>query len=145
MKILCIEDNQEKYDNIYKQIKSIVPELTIEWVENGNDGLRRLYSENYDLLILDMSLPINSFSEAKVMLYGESILNEIKRSKKNIKVIVVTGFDQFEYKNERLTFTELDDRLKKRYGNYLLEMIYYDQLSVEWSNTLRERIQHLAV
>ncbi len=141
MKVLCIEDNSEKFENISRQIKFSVPDAEIENAESGNEGLRRLFLNKYDLLILDMSLPIDSFSTRKDMLYGEAILREIKRRKKEIKVIVITGFDQFETKNERLTFDELYSRLKDKYKSYLMAMIYYDQSSIEWSNTIRENLK----
>lgn len=143
MKVLCIEDNEEKYLDICEQLNKFHSISKIVWAQNGNDGLRYLTVEDFDLLILDMSLPINSFSTGKDMLYGECILDEIKRSRKNIKVVVVTGFDQFEYKTNRLTYAELHERLKKKFNKYLWGMIYYDQSSIEWSNTLDEIINNL--
>lgn len=138
MKILCIEDNEEKYDEIYKQAKKIREDIIFDWASYGNEGLFKLEQKKYDLVILDMSLPINSVNERKDMLYGESILDEIKRSRKDVKVVVVTGFDQFEYKDERLTFSQLYERLKNKFSKYLLDMVYYDQSSIEWTLVLKK-------
>lgn len=138
MNILCIEDNKEKYDEICKQTKSIREDIILDWASYGNEGLFKLEQKKYDLVILDMSLPINSVNERKDMLYGESILDEIKRSRKDVKVVVVTGFDQFEYKDERLTFSQLYERLKNKFSKYLLDMVYYDQSSIEWTLVLKK-------
>ena len=59
MKILCIEDNDIKYGVIEKLLQ---PDNEIELIQarNGNEGLSKLSREEFDLLILDMSLPINN-------------------------------------------------------------------------------------
>jgi len=138
MKILCIEDNEKKYNDIVQQIRKFKEHAMIDWAAYGNLGLCKLSENQYDLVVLDMSLPISSINDRKDMLYGENILDEIKRCRMKVNVLVITGFDQFEYKTERLTFEELYARMKKKYNKYLLDMVYYDQSSMEWVIVLGE-------
>ena len=91
MKILCIEDNDVKFSVIEKLLQ---PDNEIELIQAryGNEGLLKLSKDHFDLLILDMSLPINNYSKDTNMLYGEDILAEVKRMRSRIKVFIITGF-----------------------------------------------------
>ncbi len=142
MKILCIEDNDVKFSVIEKLLQ---PDNEIELIQAryGNEGLLKLSKDHFDLLILDMSLPINNYSKDTNMLYGEDILAEVKRMRSRIKVFIITGFDFFEQDKERLSFEELYERLMSRYKKYLVGMVHYDQLSIEWANVLKQVIEEI--
>ena len=142
MKILCIEDNDIKYGVIEKLLQ---PDNEIELIQarNGNEGLSKLSREEFDLLILDMSLPINNHSKDTNMLYGKDVLAEIKRMRRHFKVFIITGFDYFEQDKEKLSFNELNKKLMSEYQKYLVDMVHYDQLSIEWANVLKQVIEEL--
>lgn len=138
MRILCIEDNKEKYRQIKKIVKGCDNAIEMIWEPFGNTGLTRLKRECFSLIILDMSLLINKTSKDPNMLYGESILDEIKRLRISESVFVITGFDIFEHKGEKLTFEELHVRLESKYSKYFIDMVHYDRSSVEWAEKLKE-------
>ncbi len=139
MKILCIEDIQEKFEHI----KTTLNETNIDviWKTNLEDGLFELRSMMYSYLLLDMSMPICKDSNAKDNFYafaGMSILEEIKRKKYPIKVIIITGFDDFEHGNEIITLDELIGRIQNEYSEYYIGMLKYDSASVEWQDNLKK-------
>ena len=98
MKVLCIEDQPEKLQNI----KALLDEFNFEKVEiasNYQDGMFDLWIESYNILLLDMSLPIakkNYHKDSFNSFAGLSVFREIKRRNLEIKVIVITGFRDFE-------------------------------------------------
>ena len=58
MKIFILEDNKIKLENIVKVLKERYPEdLEIETSEFINQGLCKIFEEDFDLIILDNNLP----------------------------------------------------------------------------------------
>ena len=94
----------------------------------------------YDFLLLDMSMPISEDEISKDNFdnfAGLSILREIKRKKYNIKVIIVTGFNDFERGNNLITIKELEKEIFEKYSRYYLGYVKYDSSSVEWQEKLK--------
>lgn len=143
MKILYIEDNDIKFDIVKTKLERN-KKIELIQAKCGNEGLQKLSKEEFELLILDMSLPMNAYSTNTNMLYGEDILEEIKRTRNSIKVFVITGFDFFEHEREKLTYEELYKRLKLNYKKNLIGMVRYDQLSMEWVIELNDIINKIA-
>lgn len=138
MKILCIEDLRDKYDHINDVL--IKENCHIEWRKNYQDGLMELRNNSYDVLLLDMSMPIceNEFLKDNFDNFaGMSILREIKRKKYDIKVVIVTGFSDFERGNNLITIKELEEEILNKYSHFYLGYIKYDSASVEWQEKLK--------
>ena len=99
-----------------------------------------LRNSSFDFLLLDMSMPIceNEFSKDNFDNFaGMSILREIKRKKYDIKVVIVTGFNDFERGNNLITIKELEEEILEKYSQYYLGYIKYDSASVEWQEKLK--------
>lgn len=139
MRILCIEDNDKKFSEIEKVVSTIDNNEMIR-SKIGNEGLCQLYENDFDFLILDMSLPVNSGDKDPNMLFGKEILEEIKRTKKQIYVLVLTGFDFFEQDGFRFSYDELSQNLEDKLKGFYLGMLKYDAFSVEWAEKLKESI-----
>ena len=60
LKILIAEDN----DSNYLLVKSILKDYHLTRVENGVDAIRNVLDENYDMIIMDMKMPIMGGLEA---------------------------------------------------------------------------------
>lgn len=143
MKILCIEDQKEKY----KQIQTVVATMEIDmtWKDNCQYGLMELRENKYDIVLLDMSMPICSEDENETFdsYAGMSVLREIKRKRYNVKVIVITGFSDFEKGYKVITLGELDHEIRDKYSNIYVGYIKYDSTSVEWQEKLKGMIQNI--
>ncbi len=138
MKILCVEDLYDKFKHIQRAL--IGCEVEITWKANCQDGIIELKNNTYDYLLLDMSMPICDDSKIKDnfdAFAGMLILREIKRKKYQIKVIVITGFDDFERQEEILTLDELIDKIKVKYADYYVGVVKYDSASMEWQDNLK--------
>ena len=95
MKILVVEDDQMIREGVCEYLS----ESGYEMVEagDGREALARFYSDDIDLVILDIQIPhIN----------GLDVLKEIRR-KSRLPVLILTAFSDEEYKIE--AFTSLAD------------------------------------
>lgn len=138
MRILCMEDQEDKYRHIEAVLRQ-EKMIEIIWEKNCQEGLMRLRNNNFDFLLLDMSMPLCDVDYKKEnydSFAGQSVLEEIKRKNYNIKVIIITGFSDFERENRIITFNELEEEIKHKYKKYYLGHIKYDSTSVEWQRNL---------
>lgn len=138
MNILCIEDIKDKFEHINDVLSK--EKYNVIWKKNYQEGLMELRCNSYDILLLDMSMPIceNEFTKDNFDNFaGLSILREIKRKRYNIKVIIVTGFSDFERGNNLITINELEKEILEKYELYYLGYVKYDSASVEWQERMR--------
>ncbi len=57
MKILAIDDNRDNLTTLKGLLKEIFPECTVTSAENGQKGIDRAYSEDPDVILLDIIMP----------------------------------------------------------------------------------------
>lgn len=141
MRILCIEDQEEKYMQIKHAIEGICS--NIDWENNCQNGLMKLRIQSYDILLLDMSMPICNDDEQETFdsYAGMYVLREIKRRKYPTKVIVITGFSDFEQGKKVITLSELDSEISEKYNSIYLGFVKYDSTTIEWQEKLIELIE----
>ena len=146
MKILLIEDDANKANNIQEEISKHYNAICIDKKESYQSGLKAIINNaDYDLLLLDMSIPthdksIGTQSEVRPM-GGIDILKELKRRSISINVIVITQFDDFIGKGEhKRTLNELKQEMSTLYENYK-KTISYVQNETAWRNELINNIK----
>jgi CheY-like chemotaxis protein len=112
-KILLIEDDEKKIEDIKSFIEANYPQYALTIKESYQSGLRELMFNRYDLLLLDMSLPtwesmdfeaVGSFEKFG----GYKIMKEMRRKKVDIKTILITMFDDFGESDSSLTLSQID-------------------------------------
>ncbi|MBL7704329.1 MAG: response regulator [Taibaiella sp.] len=143
MKILIIED-----DKVKKEKLSIFLEGNeVEIKESFQSGLDSLKKNTYDLLILDMTIPLweetkNDINQNYEPFGGERILREMKRKKIHVPVVLFTMFDKFPINNEVLTFQQKNSEYKQTYDFYI-DGVYYESTNDSWKNILSSLIRKL--
>lgn len=141
MKILLIDDDTGKCKNIVKMLRMRFDSIEIRIAESVKDGISQLTADNFDLLILDMTLPTFTISSSedggRPQPYGgKEILRRIDRMQRTIPTIVVTAYDKFgEGKNISL-LSELDKELANDFSPFYLGAIYYSTINDAWCNKL---------
>ena len=85
MRILLVEDD-ELIANAVKQALNN-GSSAVDWAQDGEIALSSLKLEEYSLVLLDLGLPKKS---------GLEVLQEIRNSKKNVPVIIITARDSIE-------------------------------------------------
>jgi two-component system, OmpR family, response regulator len=105
MRILVIDDNKDITDMLSLYLENL-DNYKCEVVNEGNEGLQKIKSENFDVVILDLAMP--SFS-------GIDIINSLKSddliAKKNIIVLTASALNDEDI--EGLTRNGIRAVLKK--------------------------------
>lgn len=103
MNILIVEDDDYKYKNIVRDLKTIVEDLNIFRLNNCMDALmyfrslKNNYDNDYDLLITDNYMPLrkDSFDLVQSAIY---IINSFKNDVSESVPICVCSSDKFNVK-----------------------------------------------
>lgn len=90
-KILIIEDNQSKKENIINFLNNYNFNIVVK--ESYNSGLRDIITNEYDLILLDMNLPVYDNENEFMEFAGEKILSNIHLRSINTKVIIISEND----------------------------------------------------
>lgn len=146
MKILYIEDELVKAKDV---IQFLEEELDIDKLvhcRSFNSGIDELRNNMYDVILLDMSLPIydadkvESANNEFETFGGIEILEEVYRLELNTKVIIITAFDILKDKDKEISLVQLDQELKNEFPNVYMCSIHYKLSSLEWKRTLKHEI-----
>ena len=62
-RVLIVDDDTFKRDNIVSLLSKMSGEYNVVAEKALNPGLRRLLSETFDIILLDMSLPVFDLSD----------------------------------------------------------------------------------
>ena len=133
MKILIMDDSQDKRDQIRDVLTGMCglsPE-EIDQADDINKGRKLLFEHQYDLLILDLVLPLNH-GEDIIPDRGERFIEEFDRYARLNKPLVIIGLTAYEDKY---------DQMKQLYENKLWDLIQYHQNSTDWMDILQRAVQ----
>ena len=106
-KILIIEDDFMIAESTLTLLK--YHQFDVEWVNNGIDGLSQLSKQSFDLVLLDLGLP---------MMDGMQALKQI-RQKTTVPVLIISARDQLENRV---------DGLNQGADDYLIKPYEFDEL-----------------
>lgn len=143
MKILIIEDDELKHQHLEKFVSNMLPEAIFTWRKSYQSGLKEIMSEQYDLILLDMSMHIYEKtaqeSGGSFETYaGRMILNEIDINEIETKVIVVTGYDVY---SDGKTLSKLKHELREEFGEFYIDTVYFIGSEDKWKSELSNLIK----
>ena len=89
VKVLIVEDFEPEADIIGYLIDSFNSEkkFDVDYAVTGNDAISIFRREQHDVVILDLTLPD---------VYGLEVLEDMKKCKPDVQVVIVTGHDDRE-------------------------------------------------
>ena len=134
--ILVVEDTTDKLKNIIQTLEGIseIDPDFIDSVIDANDAKKKIVEKKYDLLILDISIPLRKSQEVDPY-GGLTLLEEVlNRSKYNIPIHIIglTAHD------------EVFERAKEQLSKNILTLIRYRESDDEWktqlTNGVRQRL-----
>lgn len=150
MKILLIEDDEEKIEKILYFLNQNYPIAEIEVSRSFNAGLRSIIrNRSVDVILLDMSMPNYNATEedpsggAPEHFAGRDILAQMKLRAITTPTIVVTMFDLFGENPDRMSFSQLEQQLRDMYSPTFIGMVYYNSGQEGWKNSLGALINKL--
>ncbi len=117
--ILVIDDEAVIRDGC---IKILTKEgWSVDTAENGHEGLEKVRSENFDIILLDLMMPGMS---------GLDVLSEVKNVSPNIYIIVITGY---------ATIDTAVEAMKKGAFDYISKPFTPDQLRMVVKKVLENK------
>ena len=107
-KILIIEDDFMIAESTETLLK--LHQFDVYWVNNGIEGLKQLQQQVYDIVLLDLGLP---------MMDGMLVLKNIRQKFPNLPVLIISARDQLQNRV---------DGLNQGADDYLIKPYEFDEL-----------------
>lgn len=162
MEFLIIEDGNEKVNELQSILTDCGHKFQI--VKTEKEAKRILKEKNFDMVLLDMELPISVKSEINMNKFsGITIMNSMKCYNNTSPVLLITQYNNFidmtteiegivqttfvsERKSDKREVSNVNLRdikfleqlhhfMNERYSNYI-GAIYYSNVSNEWKKNL---------
>jgi CheY-like chemotaxis protein len=147
-KILIADDNKEKLSNIEEFLKGEFQDINMDFAFSYNSTTKKLKSGDYELLILDMSMPtfdLNDKGSTGVVrpLAGKDIMGKLQYREVNIPVIIITQFDVFGRHSDTVDLNDLIDDLYSSFPENFKGCVFYDPSSNQWCHDLSSKIKEV--
>lgn len=144
MKILIVEDNKDKRNNIKNFFQKRLENVIFGEAKSYSSGLSEIYDKKWDLVILDMSLPTYDISHTetggeKKPVAGKEILRRMQNRKINTPTIIVTQFDVFGEK--QISLKSLNEEFMEKYSQIWQGTVSYDKST--WQMELDKIIEEI--
>ena len=133
IRVLIMDDTPEKTAKIRSVLtgRCMVDEADIDWAGSINSGRRKLAANVYDLLILDLVMPINDGEEVGAEGNSENFIDELKRVGRLHKPVYIIALTQYKEKIEKH---------RQEYEKKLWKLIHYDLKQIDWEDVLQEAV-----
>ena len=146
MRLLLIEDDEYKAAQIGAFLKT--EEYEVDVRKSFHSGMRAILSGQYDILLLDMSIPTfdsvdTNGTNRHRPFGGKDVLQELQRLEKDSPVVVITQYSVFGEGRDNVTLNTLDQSLKKDFEAIYKGMIHFDASSMDWSTRLKVILKEL--
>lgn len=122
MKICVADDEKEVRLSIIHKLKTVYPAAQIFDVEFGRLALEQIRVVQPDLVFLDIRMP---------ELDGIEILHAVKQTNPHVRVVILSGFDDFDYARRALKLGATDYLLKPADRDQLREVVTKVKLEME--------------
>lgn len=114
-KILIVDDEKFIRNGISAIIGNNFPELfQIELAKNGQEALEIMKKIEFDLVITDINMPFMN---------GIDFIKEIRQILGNLEIIVISGYDEFEYARQCMKYGVKNYLLKPINDKELVEIV----------------------
>lgn len=133
MNVLIMDDTPQKTEKIKSVLteKCLLSENEITVAKSINSGRRLLSSNRYDLLILDLVMPVNDDEEVGAEGQSEGFVDEMSRVGRLNKPIYIIALSQYEQKIEEN---------KRAYSKKLWKLIHYNLKETDWEDVLQDAV-----
>jgi len=133
VKILIADDDSGKIKHL-RDVLDRIPEIQSYDVSQDVISAKKYLSRgHYDLLILDLNLPLRAGDDPKAE-NGINFLNDISRESKLAKPFHIIGLTAFE---------ELKDKFAKNFSDDLWALIKYESNNNKWEKQVTGKIEYL--
>lgn len=145
MKILIVEDDEDKRAKVVSLVRQNFVELEIIEARSFQSGLRAVEEDTPDIMILDMTM--RNFDKSPTEdggrphhFAGREILRQMKREAISIPTVIITQFEEFGDDENKVTLSQLTSELEHRFPNYRGTVEYRHHIDA-WQAELKVRIE----
>ena len=133
IRVLIMDDTPEKTEKIISVLKGkcLLQDNDITIAKSINSGRRLLSNNSYDLLILDLVMPINDGDELSAEGHSEGFIDELSRIGRLNKPTCIIALTQYKEKIEENKHT---------YAKKLWKLIHYDLKETDWEDVLQDAV-----
>lgn len=144
MKVLVIEDNPNKLKQIKCFLNEYYNQPQIEETYSFNGGKAKLYEEEWDLILLDMSLPTYDITHTeyggdKKPVAGKNLMKRMLNRKIFTPVIIITQFETFD--DDRISLDSLNQEFNEKFSSIWKGTIFYG--NDDWNIELKKLLDEL--
>ncbi len=144
MQILLIEDNSNKLKQIKTVLIEIYPQASIEEAYSFNSGVRKVYENKWNLIILDMSLPTYDITHTesggdKKPVAGKNIMKRMLNRKIIVPVVIITQFETFD--DDKISLDSLNAEFQDGFKDIWKGTIFYG--NDDWSMELKDILEKI--
>jgi CheY-like chemotaxis protein len=148
MNLLIIEDDKNKINHVLEYISKEFSDWSITVKKSYQGGLKAIFKNQYDFIVLDMSLPTFDTSSLEDgykfrPFGGKEILHEMKRKNISIPTIVFTQFESFGEGDNFTVLDELKNELSSNFPMTYKGTVYYSASETTWKNELKHAIEKI--
>lgn len=145
MRVLLVEDDEHKRNDVSSYLRSLGDDMLIEYAYSVASGVQMAVDYQFDLLLLDMTIP--NFDQANgsnggrsFKKGGELIVEELLDEDVDFRCAVITQYETFN--NE--TIDEISNRLSEICGDKYFGFVKYSTMDEDWKVDLKNLIQNVA-
>ena len=147
MKLLIIEDDDIKFGYIYDLIQGSNFDITIFRAASYQKGVETLVHEEFDFVILDMSLPVSDIADSPVGVKwitfgGQYIVRDCLRRGIMLKVVILTQYSSFIRQNMEVSFNDLRNELLNEYPEHIVDCVRIVRSNDEWKHKILRCIEN---
>lgn len=142
MNLLLVEDDENKRQQLLSFLKEHLQDANFTVERSLQSGLRRIRSDKFDVVILDMTLPTydptpdESGGQAQIF-GGREFLRQMDRFEIDTPVIVVTQFETFGKGIRTMSLQDLDRELRDEHATRYRGAVYYHAAIQGWQPALK--------
>lgn len=112
---MIVDDEELTRKALHYLIQNKIPEITaIQEARNGDDAIALAQKTVFDIVLMDIKMPGKD---------GLTVTKELKKMMPNLKVIVITAFDNFDFAQLAVKLDVSDYLLKPIYPKHLIETV----------------------
>ena len=89
--ILIVDDEKKEREGIALLLKRFGFPLRTAFAQNGEDALKIMEKNHFDILLTDIKMPYMD---------GLELARNLKQDNPDVRILILTGFDEFEYAKE---------------------------------------------
>ena len=149
MRILLVEDDEYKSTDISRVILERLGQCEVIKAASVTSALRKVTSEPFNLVVLDMSLPTFDLSGAggggsPQSQGGVEVLRLMKRRRLSVHVVVITQYPDIEFDGQEVPLALASQKLSERFDVPVMACIAYEFDRDTWRHDLLAVLDRLS-